>query len=73
MSVEKGDSRLKLLSSEDRSLRRMKPSPVYMKGVLMSTAISLTAVRVSGATARSASWCRARNPHQNIKTHSLGQ
>lgn len=58
MSVEKGDIRLKVLSSEARSLRKMKPSPVCMKGVVISTTCSLTAVRVSGATARSASWWR---------------
>lgn len=56
MSVEKGDRRLKVLSSEPTSLRRMKPMPVCMKGVVMSTNCSLTAVRVSEATARSASW-----------------
>lgn len=55
MSVEKGDSRLKVLSSEAKSLCRMKPSPVCMKGVVISTNCSLTAVRVSGAKARSAS------------------
>lgn len=55
ISVEKGASRLKVLSSEARSLRRMKPIPVCMKGVVMSTCCSLMAVRVSGATARSAS------------------
>lgn len=55
MSVEKGDSRLKVLCSEVRSLRRMKPSPVCMKGVVISTNCSLVAVTVSGATARSAS------------------
>lgn len=55
MWVEKGDSRLKVLSSAVASLCMMKPSPVCMKGVLMSTNCSLTAVSVSGATARSAS------------------
>lgn len=55
MSVEKGDSRLKVLSSETKSLRRMKLSPVWMKGVVISTNCSLIAVRVSGAKARSAS------------------
>lgn len=58
MLVEKGDIRLKVLSSEARSLCKMKPSPVCMKGVVISTTCSLTAVRVSGATARSASWWR---------------
>ena len=56
MSVEKGDKRLKVLSSEATSLCRIKPMPVCMKGVVMSTNCSLTAVRVSEATARSASW-----------------
>lgn len=55
MSVEKGDSRLKVLSSEIRSLRRIKPRPVCMKGVLISTKCSLIEVMVSGATAKSAS------------------
>lgn len=55
MLVEKGDSRLKVLSSEAKSLRKMKPIPVCMKGVVMSTDCSLIAVMVSGATAKSAS------------------
>lgn len=55
MSVEKGENKLKELSSEAMSFRRMKPIPVCMKGVVMSTYCSLAAVRVRGATARSAS------------------
>ncbi len=55
MLVEKGDSRLKALFSEVTSLCRMKPIPVCMKGAVISTYFSLVAVRVSGATARSAS------------------
>lgn len=58
ISVENGDSRLKEWSSESALLRMMKLSPVWMKGVVMSTKRSLTAVTVSGATARSASWYR---------------
>lgn len=55
MSVENGDSRLKVFSLEAKSLCRMKLIPVCMKGVVMSTTCSLVAVTVSGATARSAS------------------
>lgn len=56
ISVVNGESRLKVDSSLARSLRRMKPSPVCKKGVVMSTYCSLTAVMVRGATDRSASW-----------------
>ncbi|TNN31376.1 hypothetical protein EYF80_058473 [Liparis tanakae] len=52
MSVENGASTLKPLSSEAESVRSRKLMPVCMKGVVMSTAFSLVAVRVSGATAR---------------------
>ena len=55
ISMEKGDRKPRLSSSWAMSLRRRKLSPVCMKGVVMSTACSLVAVTVSGATARSAS------------------
>lgn len=56
ISVENGDSRLKEMSSGSALLCIMKLSPVWIKGVVMSTKRSLTAVTVSEATARSASW-----------------
>jgi hypothetical protein len=56
ISVEKGKRKLReWLSSEASSLLRMKPMPVCMKGVLISTPCSLVAVRVREATASSAS------------------
>ncbi|MEQ2205126.1 hypothetical protein XENOCAPTIV_026206 [Xenoophorus captivus] len=70
ISVENGNSRLKGWSSESALLRIMKLSPVWMKGVVMSTKRSLTAVTVSGATARSASWQKLQQQGSRIQTSS---